>query len=302
MKISLKLRHLIDRLKIVVWVMRDFYSVNLFDSRLDALAKLIRSSHAVIRKRETYWMNRPLKYEHRFEPILMSIHQKLVDRCITDILKDDPSLASNFSVLDIGANIGQFSFGLKSRLPSSKIVSLEPNHVIFPLLKENSLQFENWNAINVGVHDSSKGTSELTFVCGRSGQGSIHSSNASVNLLHIGSELSSKKIEVEMFGPERVSSEFGGQLWTLIKIDVEGSEIDVLHAVQGLNFKYLLLETGGPESRIGRIETTSAEYLLNEELNFRVRLRNCYSENSSDSNELSNSLFMNLSTSSELST
>lgn len=55
------------------------------------------------------------------------------------------------TVLDIGANAGQFAKDIRGRLPKAKIISFEPLHDCFSTLQSNMKDDKNWEAMNIAL-------------------------------------------------------------------------------------------------------------------------------------------------------
>lgn len=79
------------------------------------------------------WQGRPYHFETRFEPILMHVHQALVGELVKA-----GALPPRPTILDVGANTGQFGTSVLIVRPHAKIDSLEPNPACRALLEENA--------------------------------------------------------------------------------------------------------------------------------------------------------------------
>jgi FkbM family methyltransferase len=55
------------------------------------------------------------------------------------------------TILDVGANEGQFGTWIRQRFPNAEIISFEPVPHAFARLKEVSLKHENWTAYNLAL-------------------------------------------------------------------------------------------------------------------------------------------------------
>jgi len=144
-------------------------------------------------------------------------------------------------VVDVGANVGQFSLLVKNECPSAQIIAFEPLNdaaAIYRLLFPGDQ--------NVVLHQAAVGPEK--------GEAEMHVSNSadSSSLLPI------SKTQTDLFpGTEEVRREtvavvpleyyltgdYSGQC-TLLKIDVQGFELDVLRSVSSLNrfFNWVYVE------------------------------------------------------------
>jgi FkbM family methyltransferase len=193
---------------------------------------------AILRgKRDIMWLGRRYRFETRFEPILMHVHQGLVEELIKA-----GALPHSPRILDIGANTGQFGTAVLAVRPDAHIDSLEPNPACRALLEENARPEPGWHVHPFGVSDVD-GHAELWFVPGRSGQGSIYRDNAARDMIgRANSQVRSYQVDV-ICGA--TLSELFPQSLDLIKVDVEGLERIVLQEVACLSWRYLLVELGG---------------------------------------------------------
>ena len=141
------------------------------------------------------------------------------------------------SVLDVGANIGQFSVTLASLFPKTKLWCFEPNPNAFRLLEQNTadVRVKRFN-YGVGV----PGRFPFFFVPGASAKGSFVASNAAINLGDV--QTSEIQVEAVSLDTETVSRLGIPDYFDLIKIDVECFEYDVLKALSGVRAKYIYIE------------------------------------------------------------
>jgi FkbM family methyltransferase len=144
---------------------------------------------------------------------------------------------SGKTVLDIGANIGQFSVTLASIFPSTKIWCFEPNPIAFELLKKNvaGRQIKCFN-YGIGV----QGSFPFFYVPGFSCKGSFIASNASINLTNIQKEMIN--VDVLELNDHTIQKLDILSCYDLVKIDVEGFEYEVLDALACIQAKFVYIE------------------------------------------------------------
>ncbi len=155
----------------------------------------------------------------------------LLDNLYNDLKFLKNYISANSTILDIGANIGQFSIIINSLLPNIKISAYEPNRIIFNLLKKNCKPFKNIQINNFGIsyHNKKK---FLYFVNNKSSQGSYYKTNSTFNLSYD----KITKIKTTLKKLENF------HYFDLIKIDTEGYELNILKSFKNIYFKYLYIE------------------------------------------------------------
>lgn len=159
------------------------------------------------------------------------------------------------SVLDIGANIGQFAYVLKKIHPHISVYSFEPNPQIFKILEKNSQSFDGWRCFPFGISEKESSV-PFYFVNGKSAQGSIYAENAVEGLL----SNQVQKIDVSL-KPLRASDLQSLQIPTkidLIKVDVEGAEFDVLKSLGEIDWRYLYIELSASRKGSGSVSDALA--------------------------------------------
>jgi FkbM family methyltransferase len=168
------------------------------------------------------------------------------------------------SVLDIGASIGAYSYVLKSIYPHLYIYSFEPNKDIFPLLKKNSSQFENWKCFNSAI---GKDNQKLTFyhVKNKSAQGSFYKQNAKYRLE---GELLSDEIKTLSLSSNNLKKLNIPLNIDFIKIDAEGFEKIILENLD-IKPKFLYFEFTGDSDDLLKFENIILN-LKNKFGNFKI--------------------------------
>jgi FkbM family methyltransferase len=167
-------------------------------------------------------------FDNPATPLNLQIYPYEVGSRILPHLDSDPQ-----KVLDLGANLGQFACTLAHFFPDAQIDSFEPNPEIFQLLERNA--HGGIRTFNCAVGPVA-GTAPFFFEPGRSGIGSFIRDNA-------GDPARLRMIEVPVASD--IASLTGNARYDLVKIDVEGFELDVLGALDGVCTSYLFIEVSG---------------------------------------------------------
>ena len=128
----------------------DFYlftadNLNLFEKVTLWLKKYIS---IILGRRYISYFGNDFFYDSKFTPALIVSYPKEIS-----LLDKYVNFNSIMTILDAGANIGQFSYTLKKLFPHLHIYSFEPNKEIFPLLKKNSKYFSDWHIYNFGLDE-----------------------------------------------------------------------------------------------------------------------------------------------------
>lgn len=129
------------------------------------------------------------------------------------------------TVLDIGANIGQFSSTISAVFPKAKIYSFEPLPDCFQELQNRMVNCRNFTAINVGLGDES---GSLKF---ERNDFSLSSSFLKMTDIHkkaFPETQHSQSVEVKVEKLDNIAKTLSITDPLLIKIDVQGYEDKVL--------------------------------------------------------------------------
>ena len=129
-------------------------------------------------------------------------------------------------ILDIGANVGSFAAWALKRWPGCYVHCYEPLPDNFALLKRNLGQFEGRS---VSLYNFAVGDPSLTrLYLGRNNCGEA-------SFYDIG-EQTTDTVEVETRAPSVLPKA------QIVKIDTEGSEVDILARMASLDFDAIMLE------------------------------------------------------------
>jgi FkbM family methyltransferase len=125
-------------------------------------------------------------------------------------------------VLDIGANVGNWSAALLRARKNSRIVAFEPSPQAFETL---SARFQSCSQITAVQHAVSRsvGTAVLYADCPGSGLGSLHLRDVSHHGIAFQHHVEVTTVSVDDWCRERALTP------DIMKLDVEGHELDVLH-------------------------------------------------------------------------
>jgi len=198
-------------------------------------------------KREIYYLGDVFAYDNRLAPALLQTYPFEISELAKHV-----DFSELKTVFDVGANVGQFAWTLKKCFPHLQVFSFEPNPVIFPLLQRNAATLKGWNAYNFGIGPQNTKI-PFYFVPGKSGQGSVYKSNSTLNLQPQKVEtleITVCPIDTELMKREAIPAQFD-----LLKIDVEGYELEVLRGLQNVSWRFLFIEVS--EGREGSVSIES---------------------------------------------
>ncbi|HEY4653099.1 MAG TPA: FkbM family methyltransferase [Cyclobacteriaceae bacterium] len=156
-------------------------------------------------------------------------------------------------VIDVGANVGQYSMALLDTGFERKILSFEPIAKVYRQLENNSRRFANWEVCNLGVGDK-EGTLTINI-----SENYESSSLLPVTELSISAEPKSGYVSKEEIRVVTLDSFLVDRIKTAqnpyLKIDVQGYELQVLEGakmllpkIKGiqLEMSFVKLYEGGP--------------------------------------------------------
>jgi FkbM family methyltransferase len=209
----------------------------------------------LLNKRKIKYFKNDFYYDNRFSPAILENYPKE----ISDIDKAI-NLSKIKNVMDIGANIGQFSFTLKSLYPKIYIYSFEPNKEIYPILIKNLSNFRNLKAYNFGLGNKTE-TVTFYFSPTASAEGSIYQENMHQN--YVRKDVKKTKVKIIKLTPKIMKKLNIPKKIDLVKIDVEGAEMDVLKSLKSIDFDYLYIEVSVRRKGKGNLKNIK-EFLRKE--------------------------------------
>lgn len=169
------------------------------------------------------------------------------------------SIQNGWSIVDIGAGIGEFTLDVARRFPDSPILAYEPNPKSFGLLTRN-LQANR--IVNVRAFPHAIGA-------GRSGQVELQAETEPVISSMFGDGLDSA-VEVPLRSMEAVLANLEGKDCDFLKIDCEGCEYQiVLDADHSTLSRIAVICLEFHESALGRSHTELIRHLNDH--GFRTR-------------------------------
>jgi FkbM family methyltransferase len=163
------------------------------------------------------------------------------------------------TVVDVGANVGQFAQSLRSRFYTGAIVSFEPIKVEFDWLKQVAAPDKAWRVYNLGLSDTSRRAN--INVSERSVYSSLHASNQNT----LAFDPKARVVRTEVIFLKRLDElieEIGGNR-LFLKIDVQGHEKAVLEGATGV-----LHKVAGIQLELPFIRLYQSTWRLSEALDY----------------------------------
>jgi len=148
-----------------------------------------------------------------------SDHMAFVDLILKDDLSESLSFTSGI-VIDAGANIGLFAVNIASKCPDCKVVCIELDSENFGQLLKNTCHYENISSLNAGLWFES-GSLKLKDPSAE------HWARSAV------SDDSSRGISIPAVPMHEIFSKFDIDVVRLLKIDIEGGEVELFSANLG---------------------------------------------------------------------
>lgn len=217
----MKIRALFDMISGELLAVRALF----FSSRpkTESLAYVITSVLSLLIKRDKIrYLGRPFYYKDRNTPLLLQWYPQEIENLLA-------ATGEIGSCLDIGANVGQFACTLEKYLPNVQVISIEPQREAATLLRSNSNGRVIESCIGKGKHKS------LYVTEGKSDRSStILGVNTSANR-----RIKVKSIQLTKRACRKLGIEDN---YDLVKVDVEGAEIEVIECLREIEWNYLQVE------------------------------------------------------------
>lgn len=212
--------------------------------------------------RHVAYLGKEFNYDSRVGPLLLQFYPREV------VLQDKViNLGKLTTVLDVGANAGQWAFTLKSFFPKIVIYSFEPNKKVFSMLKKNSQSYKDWKTFNFAIGKKNE-LRKLFFTEDSTVGGSFYKKIASEFLPN--SKVKSEGVKVIKLDYQKIKKLGLPTKVDLVKIDVEGAELEVLEALKTITFKYLVVEVPLKSKRETSVE--GVKKIVNKNFNKTPRL------------------------------
>jgi FkbM family methyltransferase len=180
-------------------------------------------------------------------------------RDLTDFIED----RRIDTVVDVGANVGQFGESLRSEGYRGRIVSFEPTRAAFEILAKKAAADGNWEAHHCGLGATS-------------GTAVLHASELSVfnSILPLSdvAELHDKRMavnhteEIPIYPLDQFAESFAGAR-VLLKIDTQGYEKEVMEGA-----KQTISRVAGILMEIPVIHTYKSEWYFHDALRYMFEL------------------------------
>ncbi|MCX6106810.1 MAG: FkbM family methyltransferase [Proteobacteria bacterium] len=201
----------------------------------DRLIYLVSKYIALLTARhDIRYLGSDFYYDNYWTPTLLQHYPQEIET-----LKRYIDTSAITTLLDVGANLGQFAATWRHYSPGTIIYSFEPNRDIYPLLQKNAHQDPGWITLPHAL-GRQQATIDFYYVPQKSAQGSFFASNAAANLL----TTTTIKTEVSVISltPETCQELGVPQTFDLIKIDTEGAEEQVPQGLIDIRWRYLYIE------------------------------------------------------------
>jgi len=131
-----------------------------------------------------------------------------------------PFLARVRTIVDAGANVGAASVYFALHYPEARVLAFEPDPVCCAVLRKNIADLPRVTAFEFGF-SSADARAELFL-------GSVDPATSSLGRSALASD---RSIGVEVRDPESVLRDQGVEVIDILKLDTEGSEVTILHAL-----------------------------------------------------------------------
>jgi len=157
------------------------------------------------------------------------IYEEDLLNAVMSFLKDKFNLSKFSTCIDVGANIGNHSLFFSNI--SNKVFSYEPNPNTYELLKFNTRNIQNINIYNIGISNRNE-KQFLNESNHNIGDSTIVSSIVKEDIDKVGLPVH----EIKCFRLDDLQ-DFSNEEISMIKIDVEGHELEVMDGARNLIMK-----------------------------------------------------------------
>ncbi len=159
---------------------------------------------------------------------------------------------NNAVVVDIGSNIGQYLFALKTSVPQARVYSVEADPIIFKLLKKNA---SNLNKVKIFQKILSNKSGSMNFYTSKK-------FSTWSTLVKPEDDDAYTKTKVEVVDGDSLFEDL--KHVDLLKIDVEGAEWEVLMGLKKTlkKSKYILIEISITRDRVDPGSSKIVQFLL----------------------------------------
>ena len=184
-------------------------------------------------------------YGNRFQSdnqlalLLLPDYVELI-QLVRDAMRSEQPQIDMITVLDIGANVGQFATAA-IRFMDAEVISYEPNPACWAFLDANSSSYKKWSFVKKAVSETEQ-MMTLHYVPGKSAQGSFSQLNATANLISfdINSHIDVVSGPIEIMDLKNAGT--NESRFNLVKLDVEGFELEAIKGLKNISFDFLLVE------------------------------------------------------------
>ncbi len=212
----------------------DKYTLQLEKINIIEKLKYIKNKYVGIikRKKKIKFMGKRYYYDNLFGSALFQLSPIEIEK-----INKKLNLKKIKSILDIGANTGQWTFSLKLYFPHIKVYSFEPIKMAFECLQKNSKQFDDWKVYNYAIGNI-EGKKNFYYSPKRTTTGSFYKNIVEYNFKR--KDIQNTRVDVMKI---RKNNKLKIPLYyDFIKIDVEGFEKEVLKSLKDVKFKYIYIE------------------------------------------------------------
>lgn len=238
-----------DSLRKLIYLFRIDFNY-LFKTKLKFSEKLsynfVKYLCVMFNKRKIKYLGSYFYYDNRYSPFLLQTYPGEIQK-----LNQHVPLTQITTILDVGANIGQFSNSINKLYSNIQIYSFEPNKEIFNYLKKNCSK-EKVQIFNFGLAEKTT-KKNFFYAPSASAEGSLFPENMNQNYER--KDVKEIKVDLKSLSNKILKKYHIPKKIDLVKIDVEGAEIDALKALRQIEFDFLLIEVSTRKRKGSDLET-----------------------------------------------